>query len=62
MSRFATIVALAGVYVGILGLIVAAGASDAARDSGNAVGLAAFVWAIGLIFMLGAYFEAKRTD
>ena len=62
MSRFANVIGLAGLYVGILGLIIAAGASDVQRESGNAVGLASFVWIVGLVFIAGAYFEARRPD
>lgn len=60
MSRFANLVGLTGLYVGVLGLIIAAGASDGQRESGNAIGLAAFVWAVGLLFIIGAFLEAKR--
>jgi len=55
-------VALAGVYVGLLGVIVAAGSSEAARTSGIAVGFATLIWAIGLIFIIGAYFQAKSEE
>jgi len=49
--QVAIVTALVGLYVGILGLIIAV--------SSNAFGLAALVWAIGLIVLLGAYLQAR---
>jgi len=45
------VTALVGLYVGILGLIIAV--------SSNAFGLAALVWAIGLVLLLAAYIQAR---
>jgi len=49
--QVAIVTALVGLYVGILGLIIAV--------SSNAFGFAALVWAIGLILLLGAYIQAR---
>jgi hypothetical protein len=60
LSRYANLLALVGVYIGILGLIIATGAPDTARQSGAAYGGGLFAWVIGLLFLVGAYFEARR--
>jgi len=56
------VIGLTGLYVGILGLIVAVGSSDASRNSGNALAFAGVIWLIGWVFILGAYVEASRSD
>jgi hypothetical protein len=61
VPRYSVLLGLAGVHVGILGLIVAAGSSDAARQSGNAIGLASFVWLIGIVLVAGAFVEEARA-
>ena len=62
MSRVATVLGLAGVHVGVLGLIIAAGSSEAAKQSGNAVGLGALVWVVGLVLILMAYLVPERPS
>ena len=61
MARYSALLGLVGLHLGILGLIIAAGSSDAARQSGNAIGFASFVWLIGIIFVAGAFVEEART-
>jgi hypothetical protein len=41
-------VGLAGVHVGILGAIIAAGSSEVSKQSGNAVAFGSLVWVVGL--------------
>ncbi|TMA01126.1 MAG: hypothetical protein E6J94_07315 [Methanobacteriota archaeon] len=62
MSRYANLVALAGIDIGILGLIIAAGSPDASRQYGAALAGGLLAWLIGGLFLVGAYFEAKRPD
>ena len=62
MSRYAILLGLVGVYVGILGLIIAAGSPELSKQSGNVVYGASFIWMLGLLFFLGAYFEARKPD
>jgi len=62
LSRYANLVALAGIDIGILGLIIAAGSPDVSRQYGAALGGGLFAWLIGGLFLVGAYFEAKRPD
>jgi hypothetical protein len=62
LSRYANLLALAGIYIGILGLIFAAGFSGINRESGAALGAGLLVWVIGSFFLVGAYFEARRPD
>jgi len=61
VPRYSALLGLVGLHLGILGLIIAAGSSDAARQSGNAIGFASFVWLIGIIFVAGAFVEEART-
>src|SRR5213593_905232 len=61
VPRYSALLGLVGLHLGILGLIIAAGSSDAARQSGNAIGFASFVWLIGVIFVAGAFVEEART-
>src|SRR5881396_2550767 len=62
LSRYTNLVALAGIDIGILGLIIAAGSPDVSRQYGAALAGGLLAWVIGGLFLVGAYFEAKRPD
>jgi hypothetical protein len=51
-----------GIYVGILGVIIAAGSPSASREFGNALWGGILVWIIGLAFVAGAYVAASRPE
>ena len=61
MARGAVLVGLAGVHLGILGLILAASSPESARQSGSAILFPAFLWLIGSIFLAGAYIAETRA-
>ena len=48
-------VGLAGVHVGILGAIIAAGSSEVSKQSGNAVAFGSLVWLFGLFLSALAF-------
>jgi hypothetical protein len=55
VARYATVIALTGIYIGIFGLMVAA-------SWGQSYWIAAvFIWAVGWVFIAGALLEARRT-
>ena len=58
MTRYAVPLGLAGIQLGILGLIIAAGSSDAARQSGNALWFGVIAWLVGLVLVVGAFLAA----
>ncbi len=62
MSRYANLLALGGIYLGILGLIIAAGSPGGSRQNGRALVGGLMAWLIGGLFVVGAYFEARRPD
>jgi hypothetical protein len=51
---------LAAVYMGILGLILAAGSPAVTRDLGAALGGGIIAWIVGLAFLVGAFLDARR--
>ena len=62
MSSRAIVFGLAGVYLGIFGLILAASATEIQTQGGNPFVFASLVWAFGWIFFLAAYVETKRPQ
>ena len=62
MSRHVNVLAAVGIYIGLLGLIVAAASPDSSRQYGGPLFVALLAWVIGLVFLIGAYIEARRPE
>jgi hypothetical protein len=62
VARGSVLVGLAGVHLGLLGLIIAAGSPEAAKQSGSAILFPVFLWVIGSIFLAGAYIAETRAE
>jgi NADH:ubiquinone oxidoreductase subunit 5 (subunit L)/multisubunit Na+/H+ antiporter MnhA subunit len=60
MSRYTNLLGLAAVYMGILGLILAAGSPTINRELGASLGAGIIAWIVGLVFLVGAFLDARR--